>query len=50
MKRKIMLISTVALMTVVPMIVTSTNEVRATVNSAKKTVMHTAIAYDRDDK
>ena len=49
MKRKIMLISTVALMTVVPMIVTSTNEVRATVNSAKKTVMHTAIAYDRDD-
>lgn len=36
MKRKIMLISTVALMIVVPMIVTSTNEVRATVNSAKK--------------
>lgn len=47
MKTKIMLIAAATLMSVVPLVALN-NTVQATDNPVKKTVMHTAIAYNKD--
>ena len=47
MKTKITLISAATLMSIVPLFALN-NTAQAADNSVKKTVMHTAIAYDKD--